>query len=1067
MTLKKKRNKNTEINNIEEDLESPNYIIYCTSDEKGDCSITHCTNSIANLLGYMKIDVIGKKIEVLMPEIFKSGHSIMLTEKIRQIHLKRKSDRNSYRENEKKKNFVVAKSKMGYLIPLVTQFTINEDSDFSNSFIIKAYLEAKDTKSVYAYYILTKPDLTICSISSSAINLGLTMDILNKYAVNIEYLIREKNYESIDFIRKINEYEEELKEVIWIYPDLIYPKNKIYDEIKKEELFDLIKSSYKKKIYIQISTMKFGETNLVGYVFKIVDTISKKKNEVINPDSFIPKNKKEILFDLLSLNYIRTETVKKKIGNRNLREKEDNIENEKQLNKANRDKNKKITNISNVDEIIESSEENKKINVELTKEKILELQTKSSKDIQDFIELLPFFGEEIFVEKMRPNKEKYAIGKNHDALIKISIANFVTKIEQRINSNPELLRRLKGIKKDETKENDVKNEINHGFTSDISASLANIFKSKSIAYIKLISLIFFGIFFLLIILEFIFTILNVGIIKSNIVKMKNAYKLLESICFIKYMITEAVLTNKYKDEYILLTEYKMTKEENIDYLKWELEALSQDFRSIYDDFASTSPSEFSKNYQNYVSSNTQVLVYSISNGEKIDLNLPYSVAMNRIPNSVYYISTIMDESIEINMEERNTYELIYNLLNGYYASIKSLTLILAEDAVISSKTSIVGNITFYSSFVFTITFLIIIWHLLTMFLMERQKPINLFLTIKKQIFEDLKNASDDFSNKLLNKLFGNEDNEEQNQKDYQANIREKDINIIKFKSPHNLKKNDKHNEEQLRNFIKLILFFIIIEAYIMYKYFYAKEYIDSVKKFLDVFNITLYSYIDITTNIDISKSFFYDKTIPLFKVPHSNQDGIDVGTPFYNFFYNLSHSFDEMIIATSNTKSFLKLKYKDNFAKYVYQDFSEMIKVNTTYVPDESLLKLFEKGFKPVVFNVFERLRFFWIKAFLEEQNSIQDRRWCDIDFLLLYVIRPWYDKLIEIMHEESNHFLNGARVVQISLFIVVLVVFILCYFIIWKSYEENLNILLQRSFDLIKLIPEEIKYIIVSKLNE
>ena len=181
---------------------------------------------------------------------------------------------------------------------------------------------------------------------------------------------------------------------------------------------------------------------------------------------------------------------------------------------------------------------------------------------------------------MRPNKEKYAIGKNHDALIKISIANFVKKIKQRINSNPELLRRLKGIKKDETKENDVKNEINHGFTSDISASLANIFKSKSIAYIKLISLIFFGIFFLLIILEFIFTILNVGIIKSNIVKMKNAYQLLESICFIKYLITEAVLTNKYKDEYIILTEYKMTKEENIDYLKWELEALSQYYSLI-------------------------------------------------------------------------------------------------------------------------------------------------------------------------------------------------------------------------------------------------------------------------------------------------------------------------------------------------------------------------------------------------------------------------------------------------------------------------------------------------------
>ena len=81
--------------------------------------------------------------------------------------------------------------------------------------------------------------------------------------------------------------------------------------------------------------------------------------------------------------------------------------------------------------------------------------------------------------------------------------------------------------------------------------------------------------------------------------------------------------------------------------------------------------------------------------------------------------------------------------------------------------------------------------------------------------------------------------------------------------------------------------------------------------------------------------------------------------------------------------------------------------------------------------------------------------------------MRPWYNKLIEIMHEESNRFLNEVRVIQISVFIVVLVIFILSYFIIWKSYEENLAILLQRSFDLIQLIPEEIKYLIVSKLND
>ena len=70
-------------------------------------------------------------------------------------------------------------------------------------------------------------------------------------------------------------------------------------------------------------------------------------------------------------------------------------------------------------------------------------------------------------------------------------------------------------------------------------------------------------------------------------------------------------------------------------------------------------------------------------------------------------------------------------------------------------------------------------------------------------------------------------------------------------------------------------------------------------------------------------------------------------------------------------------------------------------------------------------------------------------------------------MHEESKIFLNKARLVQVSLFIVIIVIFILSYFIVWKSYEESLSVLLQRSFDLIKLIPEEIKYNIVNKLNE
>jgi hypothetical protein len=233
---------------------------------------------------------------------------------------------------------------------------------------------------------------------------------------------------------------------------------------------------------------------------------------------------------------------------------------------------------------------------------------------------------------------------------------------------------------------------------------------------------------------------------------------------------------------------------------------------------------------------------------------------------------MLDDSIELNMRERNTYELVFNLLNGYYTSTKDLTLILAEDAVISSKISIISLITFYSSFLLVIIFLIIIWYLLQNFLLERQRPINLFLTIKKHIFDDLKKSSEDFSNKLLNKMLGNEENEEENQKDYQNNIKENDINIIKFTSPPNYKSKGNDNKAQIRNFFKLVIFFIFMEGYIIFKYSYADYYINSVKKFLDVFNITLYSYVDIIINIDLSKSFFYNKSIPIFYETHSENN---------------------------------------------------------------------------------------------------------------------------------------------------------------------------------------------------
>jgi hypothetical protein len=62
---------------------------------------------------------------------------------------------------------------------------------------------------------------------------------------------------------------------------------------------------------------------------------------------------------------------------------------------------------------------------------------------------------------------------------------------------------------------------------------------------------------------------------------------------------------------------------------------------------------------------------------------------------------------------------------------------------------------------------------------------------------------------------------------------------------------------------------------------------------------------------------------------------------------------------------------------------------------------------------------------------------------------------------------MTQVHLVNVSIFIVLIVSIIVIYFLIWKSFEDNLKELLKTSVDLINLIPESIKYIIVQRINE
>ena len=97
----------------------------------------------------------------------------------------------------------------------------------------------------------------------------------------------------------------------------------------------------------------------------------------------------------------------------------------------------------------------------------------------------------------------------------------------------------------------------------------------------------------------------------------------------------------------------------------------------------------------------------------------------------------------------------------------------------------------------------------------------------------------------------------------------------------------------------------------------------------------------------------------------------------------------------------------------------------------------------------------------------MNETEWVELNNLVENIIRPWFIGLVQTLNNRFEDFFNGTRLVQISVFISLLVVIILVYFIMWRNYEESLKSLLKVSFDLINLIPEEIKYLIVLKINE
>ena len=1067
-------------NSLESLIDNEDFLLFCEFDEKLNFKIKQCSTSFCLLLGYEKYDINGKSLDIIFPNVLIEGYFKYLEYCIQSLHNGQNNQKdllNSENELNKNTQFIIVKSKMGYIIPLFSTIQIIENNDYSNSNLIKIKMEKKNLKSEYAYYVLTKADLSIENISSGAIHLGLSLDLLKKYVVKMDVLIRTENDKAFNIYEKYNEYEEEPKVGNWVFPNIIYPKENKRQN-KEEEIEELIEKSDKKKFNIQIKVIRFNENENIELLFKFTELNLIKKVKKINDILYLPENnKKLVMFDLLNLNYIRTYLVQKKSGLRNLRNDMEEMDLKMEYN------NKKEIKINKKRKTSTIPEEN--LDDILTKEKIEELQEYNYIHIRDFIYELPSYGLDVGLERFRPNGDKYSASKITEALIKIHLINFCKRFDEEINFEKKTKKKRNIIINENTnfidssKSSNIDNyllskkklsndshisfsnhpseDINKGLTNSTEA-LSNIFKFNSIKYIKILIFSVFLCIFLFLLSVFLITYIHLNNLKLKIDFIFNGYIILNDILYTKYFLTEGVIANSYNLYFPAITTVG-GKNNFLKDIQNELSYYRQEFTQTYETF---STNKLCKEYKNFME-NTKIEIYSLT------LDIPYNVpllfksAMIRIPSSIN--SLIVDAKL-LNMDYIDTYELMYNLINEYYINWKKVIHILLNDSIKETKIKNPVLIIMISDIFICIIIIIAFLLLLSRFSQDREKPINLFLTLKKKVFENLKSSAENFSNKLLNKFFGNEDNEEESQQDYQANIQSNDINIAKFKSVSKYDYSIKKAFSYIDIILIIFVFLLFTLAYFIHVYIDSKQRMGNIYQFIVLFNKTNNAQTDFILSLNIFKSYLFDETIPILNNNNTKKEFIET-------FLNLTDNFEDSIIFNSKTTSFLSGKYLQNYRKFLLGDFSEILDKDYYEQQKSFLESKIKNGLKPVQTRIFEVIRYYSVKYFkdIEEYGipiilALPEFKLSEINMMINKIVRIWYKNVLTLMLESFYEFQDKSKVIYIIVFIFLIVVIFLYYFIIWKTYEEKLNILLKGSSDLINLIPQEIKNIIIEKIN-
>ena len=225
-------------------------------------------------------------------------------------------------------------------------------------------------------------------------------------------------------------------------------------------------------------------------------------------------------------------------------------------------------------------------------------------------------------------------------------------------------------------------------------------------------------------------------------------------------------------------------------------------------------------------------------------------------------------------------------------------------------------------------------------------------------------------------------------------------------------------------------------------------------------------------SLNILKSYLFNKTIPILNEKNTEEQ-------FIGAFLNISDKFQDSILYTSKTNSFLSGTFLEKFQQFLLGDFSELLDKDLIEKYKGQIQNDLKKGLKPSIFNDYEIVRYMTLKYCISSEidNKTNDNisnllkeneiKLFEINFSTQLIIKSWYEGVLKLMFNSFDEYQNNGRMFYIIFFISLIFIEIIVYTIIWRSHEEKLNLLLKGSIELINLIPLEIKNMIIDKLKE